>query len=210
MLEPARVPPEGVSLRLHSGADDGIVVDMETRYDRHRLTVNDYLAGSESLRPTELVFGVLREPPAPFYSHQAIVTRLTAKLYEHVDAHQLGMVCVSPIDVVLDRERALVVQPDIIFISHDRLPIVDRCVWGAPDLVVEVLSTATARRDRTTKVGWYDAYGVRECWLLDPQSDAIEVMQFGPSRRCRRFAREDRVESSVLPQWDALAGSVFG
>src|SRR5688572_26481828 len=99
---------------------------METRYDRHRLTVEEYLGGRESLRPRELAFGVLREPPAPFYSHQAIVTRLTAKLYEHVDAHQSGMVCVSPIDVVLDRERALVVQPDIIFIAHDRRHIVDR------------------------------------------------------------------------------------
>ena len=190
-------------------SDDGIVVDMETRYDRHRLTVKDYLEGTESLKPMELVFGVVREPPAPFYSHQAIVTRLTAKLYEHVDAHKSGIVCVSPIDVVLDRERALVVQPDIVFIAHDRLPIVDRCVWGAPDLVVEVLSRATARRDRTTKVGWYDAYGVGECWLLDPESDTIEVLQFGPSRRCRRFTGDDGLESSVLPHWNAVTRSIF-
>jgi Uma2 family endonuclease len=195
---------------LHSGADDDIVVvDMETRYDRHRLTVEEYLAGSESVRPMELAFGVLREPPAPFYSHQAIVTRLTARLYEHVEACQLGMVCVSPIDVVLDRELALVVQPDVIFIAHERLHIVDRCVWGAPDLVVEVLSTATARRDRTTKVGWYDAYGVRECWLLDPVSNAIDVIRFGPNRRCRRFTGVDRLESRVVPQWNLVTQSIF-
>ena len=182
---------------------------METRYDRHRLTVEEYLHGTETLRPMELAFGVLREPPAPFYSHQVLVTRLTARLSEHVDAHQSGIICVSPIDVVLDRERALVVQPDIIFIAHDRRHIVDRCVWGAPDLVVEVLSRATARHDRTTKVGWYDAYGVRECWLLDAGSCAVETIQFGPARRCRRFAGDDRLESSVLPHWNTVTRSLF-
>ena len=182
---------------------------METRYDRHRLTVSEYLDGDESLRPTELAFGFLREPPAPGYWHQAIVTRLTARLYEHVDARRLGMVCVSPIDVVLDRERALVVQPDVIFVAHDRLHIVDRCVWGAPDLVLEVLSTNTARRDRTTKVGWYDAYGVRECWLLNPASASVQILHFGPNRRCRRFTGDDRLESSVLPEWNAATRTIF-
>lgn len=182
---------------------------MEKQYGRHRLTVDEYLGGAETLKPMELRFGIVREPPAPFYSHQALVTRLTASLYDHVRTHELGWVCVSPIDVVLDRERALVVQPDVIFIARERLHIIDRCVWGAPDLVVEVLSTGTARRDRTTKVRWYDTYGVRECWLLDPQSATLEVLQFGPNRRRRRFAGDNRVESVVFPQWNVTTRSLF-
>lgn len=181
---------------------------METHYIR-RVTVAEYLDGPETLQPREVAFGILREPPAPFYSHQVIVTRLTARLYEHVHARQLGIVCVSPIDVVLDRERALVVQPDIIFIAQDRRHIIDRCIWGAPDLVVEVLSPATAGRDRTTKAGWYETYGVKECWLLDPGSDAVEVMQFGPNRGCHRFTGDERMASSVLPEWNATAQSIF-
>ena len=61
-------------------------------------------------------------------------------LKSHVDACELGAVCVSPVDVVLDEAEALIVQPDIIYVSRQRLAIVRNQVWGAPDLVIEVLS----------------------------------------------------------------------
>lgn len=57
--------------------------------------------------------------------------------------------CVAPLDVVLDETAALVVQPDVVFISRDRLGIIRNQVWGAPDLVVEVASLGTAERDRS-------------------------------------------------------------
>jgi len=65
--------------------------------------------------------------------------------------------------VVLDRERALIVQPDVLFVAHDRLSIIRDQVWGAPDLVAEVLSIGTEAHDRIDKVAWYRQYGVREC-----------------------------------------------
>lgn len=182
---------------------------MEIRYDRHRLTVDEYLAGPETMRPMELVHGVVREPPAPFGVHQSLVTFLTVKLYAHVSERRTGRVFVSPIDVVLDREQALIVQPDIVYIAQERLGIIDGCVWGAPDLVVEVLSSGTAHRDRTTKVNWYDEYGVRECWLVDPTGNTVDVLRFGPARRCRRFTGDARVESDVLPEWTITAGALL-
>jgi hypothetical protein len=81
----------------------------------------------------ELVYGVVREPPAPRWGHQAVVTRLVTLLEPYVRAEQLGRLCVSPIDVVLNAERALVVQPDLVFISNERLAIVRERVHGAPD-----------------------------------------------------------------------------
>lgn len=84
-----------------------------------QMTVREYFRQPETMRPMELVYGVVREPPAPNYGHQTIVTRLTVLLDEHVRAHGLGQVCVSPVDVVLDEERALVVQPDVVFIAKD-------------------------------------------------------------------------------------------
>jgi Uma2 family endonuclease len=174
-------------------------------------TVDEYFRGPETTRPMELRYGVVREPPAPLYGHQSIVTRMTVLLEQHVRSLELGVVCVSPIDVVLDRDRALVVQPDIIFVSAGRLGIIRERVWGAPDLVVEVLSVRTARRDRTDKLGWYRQYGVRECWLVDPAEQQIEIVD------CRSTAGESRpiyrnqapIRSRVLPALEVCADEFF-
>ena len=112
--------------------DDGIVVVM---------TTDEYLYGTEETnRKRELTFGTVCEPPAPFFSHQELVLRVARLLCSHVEPLGLGKVAVAPVDVILDRERALIVQPDVLFISQERLSIVRDQVWGAPDLVVEVLS----------------------------------------------------------------------
>jgi len=176
-----------------------------------RLTVHDYLALPETNRPMELVYGRVHEPPAPNYGHQSVVTRLTAQLDAHVRRHRLGRVCVSPVDVVLDRDAALVVQPDVIFVSTERLNILGDRVWGAPDLTVEVLSAGTAARDRTLKVGWYRQYGVRECWLIEPAARAVEVFTFDPpsGTRPERFEEDSLVRSRVLPQLELRAGTLF-
>ena len=73
-----------------------------------RITTGDYLSMMETMRRRELVYGVVREPPAPLYRHQSIVTTLTVRLDQYVRRKRLGRVCVSPIDVVLDQEQALV------------------------------------------------------------------------------------------------------
>lgn len=172
------------------------------------MTVAEYFRQPETMRPMELVYGVVREPPAPNYGHQTIVTRLTVLLDEHVRAHRLGQVCVSPVDVVLDEERALVVQPDVVFIAKDCLDIARDRIWGAPDLVVEVLSPGTSKRDRTTKLGWYRKYGVKECWFVDPKHRQIEVIALSGSRlRRKRFVQ--RVQSTVLPTLSVSVAQVF-
>ncbi len=166
-----------------------------------RMTVADYLGTPETNRPQELVYGILREPPAPLYGHQAIVTRITALLDRFVRRTKLGTVCVSPVDVVLDRERALVLQPDIIFVSAERAHIITDQVWGAPDLVVEVLSPRTAKRDRTRKLEWYREYGVKECWLVDDHAGEITVIRLdkGAEARGRTYRGRQRFHSRVLP-----------
>lgn len=175
-----------------------------------RVTVAEYLDGPESLRRRELVFGIVREPPAPRFGHQAVLTRLTALLDAHVRERSLGRVCVAPVDVVLDSDAALVVQPDVVFIATDRLALVRERIWGAPDLVVEVLSPGTARRDRTTKLAWYRRYDVRECWLVDPQDRSVTVVDLtGPRTRRRTFTGSRRMQSPVLADWDVPATRIF-
>ena len=175
-----------------------------------RIDVSEYLSGPEDLRRRELVWGVVREPPAPRFGHQTVVTRALVILDLHVRARQLGVVCVSPVDVVLDESKALIVQPDVVFVSTERAGIVRDQVWGAPDLVVEVASRATAIRDRTTKIEWYRTYGVRECWLLDLAQRIVTVVDLqaqGDSRQS--FKANEQVQSTVLPHFKAEACEFF-
>ncbi len=175
-----------------------------------RQTVNEYLAGEESLTRQGLIWGSVLHEPAPSYGHQAIVTRVVVLLSEYVREHRMGLVCVSPLDVILDEARALVVQPDVVFVSNERAAILRNQVWGAPDLVVEVESPGTRRRDRTEKLGWYRRYGVRECWLIDPIATTVTVVPFGDaSRRRRRFEGRRRLQSTVLPEWEVAAAAFF-
>lgn len=174
-----------------------------------RLKTTGYLAGVEELRRRELIWGYVREPPAPRYGHQAVVTRTTVLLDAHVRAGCLGIVCVSPIDVVLDEAAALILQPDVIFVSNRRASIVRDQVWGAPDLVVEVMSPRTAMHDSTTKLAWYRRYGVRECWLVDPVRWTIRAINLEAADDEREFAGEARMQSWVLPGFSATARDFF-
>jgi Uma2 family endonuclease len=169
--------------------------------ERRRLTLREYLSGEETNRPMELDFGVVREPPAPSWSHQIVLGRVFVTLHEHVSCNQLGRVVQAPVDVVLDRQRALVVQPDLVFVASDRLHICTDRVWGPPDLAVEVLSIGTARHDATVKLSWFQQYGVRECWLVDPVAREVNVVSFtGTTRSTRACTEDELVQSGMLPQ----------
>ncbi|MEQ1757181.1 MAG: Uma2 family endonuclease [Vicinamibacterales bacterium] len=174
-----------------------------------KFTVNDYLASEETNRPQELAFGILREPPAPSFSHQVVVGHLFKRLSAHVERHALGVVATSPVDVVLDAARALIVQPDLLYVAAARRAICTDRVWGAPDLVVEVLSDGNNRHDRVTKVGWYREYGVRECWLVDLRASEITVIGLTAGGAARSYVEAERVRSEVLPRLRMTSESVF-
>jgi len=175
------------------------------------MTMNEYLDTDETNRRRELAYGVLREPPAPFFSHQHVVLRIARVLADHVEARRLGEVAISPVDVILDRERALIVQPDVLFVSTDRLSIIRNQVWGAPDLVVEVLSPGTEAYDRREKLAWYRQYGVREYWVADPAARSVVVFDFTGPGVVQRVARDaDSIQSGVLPDLDASASGLLG
>jgi len=82
------------------------------------MTTNEYLYDTEETnRIRELAMGVIREPPAPFFSHQQLVLTVARVLSDHVEPRRLGSVAVAPVDVILDRDKNLVVQPDVLYVS---------------------------------------------------------------------------------------------
>ena len=171
-----------------------------------KATVDEYFAFPESNRPMELVYGYVHEPAMPTFGHEAILLRLAELLRGHVREHNLGEVCRA--DVVLDRDLALVVQPDLFFISTERLGIVSDRVWGAPDLVIEILSPGTEHRDRTLKLAWYRRYGVKEYWIVVPRDRRVEIVA-GSTEATQSFTGDDAIRSSVLPNLALTAKACF-
>ena len=115
----------------------------------------------------QLIDGLLVKEPSPRYGHQAIIGNLYVMLAEYVRTRGLGEVILAPFDVVLAEDQVL--QPDILFIAAERRHIIrDTGVFGAPDLVVEVLSPSSRRYDEGRKREIYLEHGCREMWLIDP------------------------------------------
>lgn len=144
-----------------------------------RFTYEDYKSLPESeTKRYELLERELIMVPSPSWLHQTILKQLFRILDDYVTDHGLGEARFAPLDVILSEETAL--QPDIIFILKGRVEIIaEEGVQGAPDLVIEILSPATAERDRTYKKTLYARYGVREYWLVDPDEKTVEVMGLG-------------------------------
>lgn len=141
-----------------------------------RLTYHDYCQIPLGERDRyEIVEGELRQiTPAPTVLHQKISGRIERALRLWVEDRGLGEVYDAPIDVVLGEHN--VVQPDILYVSRERLGIVKEAnIRGAPDLVVEILSPSTVEWDQGLKRRVYGRYGVREFWAVDPDGRSIEL-----------------------------------
>jgi len=144
-----------------------------------RLTYADYMKMSDDER-YELLNGELVMAAAPLLYHQYILRKLLNEMSDYIDERNLGELYSSPADVVLSDTD--VVQPDILFVSRQRSHILTReNIHGAPDLVVEILSPATAERDQTVKLDLYARHGVKEYWIVDPDAKAISVLLRGES-----------------------------
>lgn len=167
------------------------------------MTVDDYFATPETALPAELAFGVLRVADAPTPRHQSAVLQLTIALDRHVRERRLGKVWISPLDVVLDEQKALIVQPDLMFISNERDSIVHERVRGAPDLVIEVLSPHPRIGRTAEHLAWFASYGVRECWLVHQDQQRVSVIDFrnGGAALPRLFGAALPIVSAVLPDF---------
>jgi Uma2 family endonuclease len=165
-----------------------------------KLTVRDYMSMPEDDdRRFELIDGELILAPSPVPQHQRIAFRLARFLADFVESRNLGEVMIPPMDVVLSEHD--VFQPDILFISKNRLHIIgDRNIEGPPDLVIEILSPSTEGRDRGVKLQQYLRYGVREYWIIDPQEKNVEVLRAGDTEfeTVRVYSEGTTVTSPVL------------
>jgi Uma2 family endonuclease len=154
-------------------------------YDQHDLI---------QLIDGEVIVGM---PPIP--KHQRIVREILV-LVTLLARKIGGEAYTAPIEVYLDERN--IFEPDVLYLKPDsRCTVGEKRLTGAPDLVVEVLSPATAKHDRQQKYQAYQQHGVGEYWIVDPVHDVIEVWTLGDDGLFKRqgvFGREDTFTSSTL------------
>ena len=174
-----------------------------------RQTYKDYCATPDDER-YELLNGKLMMVPAPNMKHQKVLVRLTEKLNSFSEAHGLGEVYVAPCDVFLSDTD--VVQPDLLFISRAREhTLTDANVRGAPDLVIEILSPSTAKRDLGYKHDLYGRHGVLEYWIVDPIAETVAVhrQQDGRLQLAETFGRRDTLRTALLEGLQLKLDDIF-
>ena len=142
-------------------------------------TEGDYLVLPETNRILELSEGRVVMPDMPTTSHQRAVVKLLRLMSDHVEAKDLGEVCVAPLRVRLWPGKFR--EPDVVFMHRDHADRIGEEYWGVPDLVVEVISPRTPQSsgtehvDRGEKYVEYAQAGVVEYWLIHPTACTIEV-----------------------------------
>ena len=186
------------------------------------MSTDEYCRTPETTKPQELVWGMVREAAAPTPRHQQAVGDFFFHLRLHLagadggdesgPARRLGRVWMAPIDVVLDPMAALVVQPDVVVMLNDRLHLVTDRIWGAPDLVVEVMSPRPRIGSLDERLAWFGQYGVRECWLVEQMDHECEIVTFGERGIAsqRTFGPRQPLGSAVLPQFTMTTTAILG
>jgi Uma2 family endonuclease len=186
--------------------------DMKPASPRMKLTYDDYLLFPDDGKRHELIDGEHYVTPTPILRHQAIAGRLHLLIASYLKAQPIGRVFFAPLDVILSRFD--VVEPDLLYVSRDRCAdLLKDWVRGAPDLVVEIGSPSTRRRDETIKRTLYEREGVIEYWIVDPEIDVVRVYRRSGDRFERpvelSHAAGDVLTTALLPGLELPLGEIF-
>jgi Uma2 family endonuclease len=178
-----------------------------------KLTYDDFLLFPDDGKRHELIDGEHYVTPPPNPRHQRILGELHLAIGVYLKAHAIGDVFFAPLDVVLSEYD--VVEPDLLYMSRERASqvLVPEHVRGVPELVVEVASRSTRKRDETIKRALYERSGVSEYWVVDPEIDVVRVYRKGEDRferpvELRRDAG-DTLKTSLLPGLAIPLGGLF-
>ncbi|HUM47275.1 MAG TPA: Uma2 family endonuclease [Chitinophagales bacterium] len=131
-------------------------------------TKEDYMNLPEGA-PYQLINGALVMSPAPKANHQRVLLDIATQIRNFLVLNNIGIIIIAPMDVHLDEEN--IYQPDLLFISKNNKHCkIKDWVYGAPDIIFEVLSEFNSYNDTGKKFRMYEQYGVREYFIIDPNN----------------------------------------
>ncbi|MCP4157447.1 MAG: Uma2 family endonuclease [bacterium] len=165
----------------------------------------DYLSWDDEQRWEIIDGNAYNMSPTPLRIHQKISTELIRQLANQL----LSKTCevyAAPFDVRLplqdekENDISNVIQPDISVICDPEKLDKKGCL-GAPDLIIEILSPSTRRRDRLEKFNLYEIAGVKEYWLIDPEALLVETFTLGADGsygKSHIYTETDTIEINTL------------
>lgn len=178
-----------------------------------KLTYDDFLLFPDDGLRHELIDGEHFVTPSPNMNHQRVSGRLHLAIGNYLRANPVGELFYAPFDVVFTRFD--VVEPDLLYLSNERAAeaLTSKNVRGVPNLVVEILSKGTRRRDETLKRRLYERSGVDEYWVVNPDAARIHVHRsvggtFGAPVELSRDA-DDSLTTALLPGFSVGLSEIF-
>jgi Uma2 family endonuclease len=187
--------------------------EMKPNPARVKLTYDDFLLFPDDGKRHELIDGEHYVTPSPNIRHQAILGNIHFLIRAWLEQHPVGRVFMAPLDVVFTQFD--VVEPDLLFVSRHRAAdiLTAKHVTGAPDVVVEIGSPSTRKRDETIKRRLYERSGVSEYWVVDPDLEVVRVYRNRDGRFDRPVElRADAGDGLTTPYLDGLVmplGRIF-
>jgi Uma2 family endonuclease len=178
-----------------------------------KLTYDDFLLFPDDGMRHELIDGEHYVTPSPNTKHQKVSGNLYWLIRSYLETHPIGEVFYAPFDVVLSRFD--VVEPDLLYMSRERATqvLTPKNTQGAPELVIEIASRGTRKRDETIKRRLYERMKVSEYWVVDPDVDAIRGYRLDGVRYARPIERSreagDVLTTSLLPGLEFPLTAVF-
>ena len=177
-----------------------------------KLTYDDFLLFPDDGKRHELIDGEHYVTPAPNMKHQGVSANLLGMIWSHLQSHAIGKIYAAPTDVVFSHFD--VVEPDLLFVSEARREVLTKAnVQGAPDLVVEIGSPSTRRRDEKLKHQLYERFNVTEYWVVDPDIDVVRVYRIenGKYTRVQELSvdHDDVLTTPLLPGLELPLSEIF-
>jgi Uma2 family endonuclease len=178
-----------------------------------KLTYDDFLLFPDDGKRHELIDGEHYVTPSPNIRHQEISGSLHLLIGGWLREHPVGRLFYAPLDVLFSRFD--VVEPDMLYVSNERAAtlLAGQHVTGAPDIVIEIASPGTRKRDETIKRRLYERGGVVEYWVVDPDIDVIRIYRREGDRFARplELSREagDIITTPLLPGLEIPLARVF-
>lgn len=176
-------------------------------------TYDDYLNWTDDQR-IELIDGQIYLMAPPSTMHQRILREIFTVFSVYLKGKKCEAFC-APFGVKFteksEKDIKTVVEPDIVVICDKSKLDNDGCK-GAPDLIVEITSPSTVRRDRVEKFNLYEKYGVKEYWIVEPDLKIVNVFALQENNRYGRpeiYTEEDKIKVSIFDDLSIDLKDVF-